>query len=189
MKLILHFFLLILFAQGVVHAQDVELEDGIVQRQVKLNLGGDKTDTLTYLEVRDSAALDTLADLLGAENFPLSIIKKPVIDPFFDLILNYESQLDDYRQLEQHYKTLDGIQIEKINQVNQIIKLQNERVENYRLLSEDLRTTNKELSAQLDQALAVAKTCNNDKVKKQWRIAILGGAVGFSVASLIALID
>ena len=182
--------LLIYYSAGTfLQAQSTQLEDGIMQHKVQLSFTGGKPDSVSYLEVRDSAAFQTLAELIDARHFPLCVVKKPVVGPFISLVQNYESQLDQYKLLEQHYKTLDTIQNDKLKQMEQLVALQKDRAENYRQLADDLTGTNKELSTQLDQALKTAKDCNNTKVKKQWRMAILGGAVGFSVASLIALIN
>lgn len=185
----IHIVLMLLFSLltgHFVYAQDTELDRGIILHKIKLSFS-DKADSVSYTEVQDSAAFRTLAEQIEVRHFPLCVVKKPVVGPFISLVQNYEAQLEGYKLLEQHYKTLDTIQNEKLKQMEQLVALQKERAENYRTLSDDLVKTNKELSTQLDQALSVAKDCNNTKVKKQWRMAILGGVVGFSVASLIAL--
>ena len=184
------FFILFLSAP-LVNAQGIMLDGGIIKNKVALSFSEGKTDSVTYFEIRDSAAYVSLGNIVrpdNPKNFPLCVVKMNVVGPFISLVQNYESQLDSYKSLEQHYKGLDTIQQQKIAQLDQIIKLQETRADNYKALSENLRTTNQELSAQLDQSLKIAKDCNNSKVRKQLLVGVIGGAVGFSIASLIALV-
>ena len=178
---------ILLLTGSIACAQGIVLDRGIILHKVKLSFSED-ADSVSYTEVLDSAALRTFAERIDVRHFPVCVVKKPVVGPFINLVRNYGAQIEGYKLLEEHYKTLDTIQTEKLRQTEHLVALQKERVENYRSLSNDLLLTNKELSTQLDQALKVASDCNKGKVRKQWRMAILGGAVGFSVASLIAII-
>ena len=173
------------------NAQGIMLDGGIIKNKVALSFSEGKTDSVTYFEIRDSAAFTSLQNVIhpeNAKNFPLCSVKMNVVGPFISLVQNYESQLDSYKNLEQQYKSLDTIQNNKLLQMEQLVNLQKERAANYQDLANNLRSSNAELSSQLDQALKVAKDCNNGKVRKQVLVAILGGAVGFSIASLIALV-
>lgn len=192
MKHLFRNFLIIFLATAwtgsFIHAQGMQLEAGIFQHKVKLGFGEGKSDSISYMEVRDSTAFRTLVDLIEVRHFPVCVVKKPIVGPFINLLQNYEVQLEGYKMLEQQYKSMDTIQNNKLHQMGQLVVLEKERTENYRTLSNDMCNTNKELSTQLGQALQVAKSCNNGKVRKQWLVGILGGAVGFSVATLIALV-
>lgn len=184
-------FVLVLFVGQLAMAQGIVLDGGIVKNKVALSFSEGKKDSVTYFEIRDSTAFASLQNVIrpdNPKNYPLCVVKMNVVGPFISLVQNYESQLESYKTLEQEYKDLDTIQQKKIAQLDQIIKLQETRADNYKALSENLRTTNNELSAQLDQSLKIAKDCNNSKVRKQVLVGIIGGAVGFSIASLIALV-
>lgn len=165
-----------------------QLEKGIYQRKVSLRLTPVRTDTLRYLEVKDSNALKLTIELLEPSNYPLSIVKKPVMDPFFDLLQNYETQIDDCRQLENAFKTLDNIQQSKIRELVKLDSLQKERIKNYQYLVEEMRTTNINLSKQFNESVDIARKAYKAKVIKSVWAGVLGGAVGFSVAGLIALV-
>lgn len=182
---------LILFVGQLAIAQGVVMDGGIVKNKVALSFSEGKKDSVTFFEIRDSTAFSSLQSVIhpdNPKNFPLCVVKMNVVGPFISLVQNYESQLDSYKSLEQQYKELDTIQNKKIEQLNQIITLQETRANNYMELSNNLRGTNMELSTQLDNALKIAKDCNNGKVRKQVLVGIIGGAVGFSIASLIALV-
>lgn len=177
-----YFFLCTLTLHSI---QAQSLPEGVFQKQVYLHLDS-TADTIVYLEVRDAAALKLLGDKLRPENYPISIIKKPVLDPFFELILQYESQLDDCQLLSHHYSTLDTIQQEKELELKKVIRLQEDRVNNYKKLNEDLSQANTQLNSLLSNTLEIAKDGTRHKVKKQWLTAILGAGVGFSIAGIIA---
>ena len=164
------------------------LHDGVVQRQVRLLLKPRQHDTLRYFEVRDSTALLWVARNLRPENYPVSVVKKPVIDPFFDLIQHYESQLDNYRILDRGNITLDSIQQLKIAQLERLNDIQVQRVANYKQLSDDMIASNALLNDQLNHALALAKDCNRGKVTKRLWAAAVGAGVGFTLAGLIAFL-
>jgi len=181
----LHQMLLFLALVTQAPLQAQRIDEGVFLRNVPINLSTGNRDTIRYLEVKDSFALIRLIKVLRPENYPISTIKKPVLDPFFDLILQYEAQLDDYRLLDHHHLTLDTIQQTKITELKKVISLQEERVGNFKKLNEDLIQVNGQLNQQLNQALNIAKDCNKGKVRKQWLTAILGAGVGFSIAGII----
>jgi hypothetical protein len=164
------------------------LPEGAVRRSGSFRLSLDSTVFFNYYELKDSLALGKFAAKAKQTNFPVVVIKQPVFDPLLALFQNQEALVDSLLRIEEKYMALDDIQQEKVKQLEQLVAVQKERAENYRELSDTMCNTNKELSAQMDQALKVAKDCNNGKVRKQWLIGILGGAVGFSVAGLIALV-
>lgn len=165
------------------------LRDGVVQRQVRLLLKPGQHDTLRYFEVRDSAALLWVGRNLRPENYPVSVVKKPVIDPFFDLVQHYESQLDNYRILDRGNITLDSIQQLKIDQLERLNDIQGLRVANYKQLSDDMIASNALLNDQLNHALDLAKDCNRGKVTKRLWAAAVGAGVGFTLAGLIAFLN
>jgi len=164
------------------------LHDGVVQRQVRLMLKPGQHDTLRYFEIRDSSALLWIAHKLRPENYPISVVKKPVIDPFFDLIQHYEAQLDNYRVLDRGNVTLDSIQQLKIAQLERLNDIQGQRVANYKQLSDDMAAANTLLNTQLNNALDLAKDCNRGKVTKRLWSAAVGAGIGFTVAGLIAFL-
>ena len=176
-----YFFLFTLTFHSV---QAQSLPEGVFQRQAYLHLDS-TADTIVYLEVRDAVALKLLGDKLRPENYPISIIKKPVLDPFFELILQYESQLDDCQLLSHHFSTLDTIQQEKELELKKVIRLQEDRVNNYKKLNEDLSQANTQLNSLLSNTLEIAKDGTRHRVKKQWLVAVLGAGVGFSIAGII----
>ncbi|MDX2070803.1 MAG: hypothetical protein SFV55_20405 [Haliscomenobacter sp.] len=176
------YFLLFILTINTPQAQS--LPKGVFQKEVYLHLDS-TADTIVYLEVRDADALKLLGEKLLAENYPISIIKKPVLDPFFELILQYESQLDDCQLLSHHYSTLDSIQQEKELELKKVIRLQEDRVNNYKKLNEDLSQANTQLNSLLSNTLEIAKDGTRHRVKKQWLTAILGAGVGFSIAGII----
>jgi ElaB/YqjD/DUF883 family membrane-anchored ribosome-binding protein len=165
-----------------------KIGEGIFQKQGKFKISNDSTATFEYLEIQDTGAFRRLTSRMRPENFPISVVKKPVFDPFVDLIQQYESQLDEYIQLEKYYITLDSINGRKMEELNQLNNLQSKRVDNYKLMADDLRASQKEMSDQLTQSLKIAKDCNSAKVRKQVWTAVLGGAVGFTVGALITFI-
>ena len=165
-----------------------KISDGLYQKQGKFKISNDSTATFEYLEVQDTVAFKKLTQRMRPENFPISVIKKPVFDPFVDLVQQYESQLDEYMQLEKHYITLDSINGRKIEELNQLNVIQSKRVDNYKQMADDLRINNRELSEQLTQSLKIAKECNSAKIRKQLWTGVLGGAIGFTVGALITFI-
>lgn len=164
------------------------IHDGVVHRQVRLFLKPPQHDTLHYFEVRDSSALLWVARNIRPENYPISVVKKPAIDPFFDLIQHYEAQLDNYRMLDRGNVTLDSIQQLKIVQLERLNDIQNQRVANYKQLSDDMAVANSLLNRQLNDALDLAKDCNRGKVTKRLWSAAIGAGVGFTLAGLIAFL-
>lgn len=164
------------------------LHEGVFQRQARMSFHPGQTDTIRYFEVRDSAALFWLVSKIRPENYPLSIVKKPVIDPFFDLIQHYESQLNEYRALDKSNITLDSIQQLKIAQLEQLNQIQIKRVENYKQLSDDMSKANAQLSEQIKDALLIAKGCDQGKVRKRLWAAAVGAGIGFTLAGLIAFV-
>lgn len=175
-------------AQSSTSTLATKLPEGVIQREAKFKMSVDSTASFTYYEVRDTLGLRNFAKKAKQGSFPLIVLKKPVFDPFFDLVLNLESELDACHLLQRHYMALDTVHQQKIAQLNALDSIQNKRIDNFRNLSEDLRKSNIELSKQVTMALETAKTCENKKVKGKIWFAILGGAVGFSVAGLIALV-
>ncbi len=168
--------------------QQQSVINGVSSRKVNLLLKNDAV-SFDYLEVRDTQAFRQLMTRLNnPANYPLSIVKKPVFDPLLKLIEDYDVEIDEYKQLDRHHVTLDSISQLKIGELVKLDALQNSRIENLKKLTDDLKDTNAQLSTQLDNALKVAKECNNGKVRKQLWTGVLGGAVGFSVATLIALL-
>ena len=165
-----------------------KLGEGIYQKQGDFKVSKDATITYDYIEVLDTSAFRKLTARMRPENFPINIIKKPVFDPIVDLMVQYDSQLDEYVQLEKHYMTLDSINALKIAELVKLNDIQNKRVDNYKQMSEDLRVSNKDLNEQLTGALKIAKDCNNGKVRRQIWTGVLGGAVGFTVGALITLL-
>ncbi|WP_421795228.1 hypothetical protein [Haliscomenobacter sp.] len=179
------YFLLFLFSICTAQAQSQSPPKGVFPKQFHLKRDS-TTDTIDYLEVHDANALKLLGEKLLAENYPISIIKKPVLDPFFELILQYESQLDDCELLSHHHSILDTIQQEKELELKKVIRLQEERVNNYKKLNEDLSQANTQLNSLLSNTLEIAKDGTRHRVKKQWLTAVLGAGVGFSIAGIIA---
>ena len=156
------------------------------QRQVRFTLAHDSVVTFSTYEVRDSTAFRALK--IHEKNFPVTIIKKPVVDPFFDLVLQYEAQLSEYQKLDKGFVSLDSVQREKTVQLQRLTEIQGMRVENYKKLTEDMDSANAKLSQQLNEALDLAKACNKSKVSKRLWAALVGGGVGFTLAGLIAFL-
>lgn len=175
-----------LLAVPAVAGHSQKLADGVFQRQVRFTLARDSVVTFSTYEVRDSAAFRALK--IHETNFPVTIVKKPVVDPFFDLVLQYEAQLAEYQRLDKSYISLDSVQREKIVQLQRLTEIQNERVENYRKLADDMSSANAKISQQLNDALDLAKECNKGKVHKRLWAALVGGGVGFTLAGLIAFL-
>ncbi|MBL7814632.1 MAG: hypothetical protein JNL70_06470 [Saprospiraceae bacterium] len=166
-------------AQGII---------GVAERKVNLLLKGDAI-TFDYLEVRDTQAFRQLMQRLNnPSNYPLSIVKKPVFDPLLKLVEDYDAQLNEYKQLDKQHDVIDGINQEKIHQLVKLDSIQNKRIENFKNLTDEMRATNAQLNEQLTRSLADLKKCNDGKVRKHIWTGVLGGAVGFSVATLIALL-
>ena len=188
MKIVKYICLLGFIVSTMPLAQAQEPINGVASRKVNLLLKNDAV-SFDYLEVRDTQAFRQLMTRLNnPANYPLSIVKKPVFDPLLSLIEDYDVELDEYKQLDKHQVTLDSISQLKIAQLVELDALQNKRIENLKKLTEDLKDTNGQLSVQLKNALDVAKECNNGKVRGKLWTGVLGGAVGFSVATLIALL-
>ena len=195
MKIIKFFYLLIFLnvffpvtnAQTLA-ADEKEVVEGVFDKKANLLLN---TDTIyfSYLEVRDSFAFRRLTKIIKKpDNFPLSIVKKGVFDKYIALVQKYDGQVDQYEQLVKHYATLDTINQMKIKELVRLDSIQNKRVENFKNLSEELKSSNKEVNDQLKDALDIAKGINRGRVRRQLWTATIGGAVGFSVATLIALL-
>ena len=164
------------------------LMEGVVEKKVNLML---KTGPITfdYLEVRDTTAFKQLMLKLNhSSNYPLSIVKKPVFIPLIRLVHEYDDQINEYKQLDKHHITLDSINQLKITELVKLDSLQNKRIENFKNLTDEMRATNGQLNEQLTRSLVDLKNCNAGAVRKKLWPAILGGAVGFSVATLIALL-
>lgn len=171
---------------GPALAQADKKQDGVFERKTQFRMSGDSVVSFYFYEVRDSAALRNLK--IRSEHFPISILKKPVLDPFFDLVQGYEAQLFEYHNMDKQQRFIDSVQVLKIQKLEQLVELQKERVDNYRQLTDDLRQNNSQLSAQVNSAVNIAeKQQKNRRLKMIWT-GILGGAVGFSVAGLIALV-
>lgn len=178
-------FLGFLFAVPLFGQADKK-QDGVFERKTQFRMTGDSVVSFYFYEVRDSTAFRNLK--VKNEHFPVSILKKPVLDPFFDLVQGYEAQLFEYRNLDKQQRFVDSVQVLKIQKLEQVVALQKERVDNYRQLTDDLCQTNSQLSQQLNNAVNLTeKQQKNRRLKMVWT-GILGGAVGFSVASLIALV-
>ena len=188
MKIRNYIYVLCLVVSATHLAQAQNPINGVAERKVNLLLKSDAI-MFDYLEVRDTQAFRQLMTKLNnPANYPLSIVKKPVFDPLLKMIEDYDAELDEYKQLDKHQVVLDGISQQKIAELVKLDSLQNKRIENFKNLTEELKSTNSQLSEQLKNALGVAKECNNGKVRKQLWTGVLGGAVGFSVATLIALL-
>lgn len=181
--------ILFFFVWGPHTAKAQNLPEGALRRYGSFRMTPDTTVVyFNYYELKDSITLQNFAKKAKQSNFPVVVIKQPVFDPLLALFQNQEALVDSLLRLDKKNDELGATQQQKVKQLEQLVNLQQERAENYRTLTDDLCNTNKALSAQLDQALKVAKDCNNGKVRKQWLVGILGGAVGFSVAGLIALV-
>jgi catalase len=170
------------------HALNGQIKiDGIFEKKANLLLNKETID-FSYIEVRDTQAFRQLTQRLNnPSNYPLSIVKKPVFDPLIQLVQEQDAQLDHYQQVERHYITLDSINQQKIMQLIKLDSIQNKRVENFRQLSEELQTTNSQLSKKINEAVDLTEKANQGRLRKQVWTGFLGGAVGFSVATLVAL--
>lgn len=168
------------------HAQGDKLS-GIYERQLKVNINKDSV-SISYLNVPDSISLAKVIQKLKPENYPLSILKKPVFDPFVDLTQNYESKIDEYEQLIKHYGTLDSIHMQKEERWKQLEALQNMRIEQCKTLNNDLLAINKEMSQQVTDMTKVAKEANKGKFWSSSWSAVLGGTAGFALGILIGVI-
>ncbi len=172
------------FSAQPVFAQ--KIAEGVFQRQVKFALSPDSSAHFSIYEVRDSMAFRTLK--IREANFPLTIVKKPVVDPFFDLVLQYEAQIMEHHNLQKGYTSLDSIQQQTILQLQRLNDIQGQRVANYKQLSDDMIASNALLNDQLNHALGLAKDCNRGKTTKRLWAAAVGAGVGFTLAGLIAFL-
>jgi hypothetical protein len=165
------------------HAQN-EKTTGIYERQLKVSINKDSV-SIAYLNVPDSIALARVIQKLKPENYPLSVIKKPVFDPFVDLTQNYESRLDEYEQLVRHYTVLDSIHQQKEERWKQLELLQTMRIDQCKTLNNDLLAINREMSQQVTDMTKVAKEANKGKFWNSGWSAVLGGTAGFALGILI----
>ena len=176
----------ILFLVNNVLQGQIKIE-GVFDKKANLLLNKEAI-TFSYIEVRDTQAFRQLMQRLNnPSNYPLSIVKKPVFDPVIQLIQDQDAQLDHYQQIERHYITLDSINQQKIMQLVKLDSIQNKRVENFKHLSEELQMTNRQLSQKINESVEIAEKLNKGRVRKHVWTGLLGGAVGFSVATLVAL--
>jgi hypothetical protein len=161
-----------------------ENTSGIYERQLKVHINKDSV-SIAYLNVPDSFSLAKVIQKLKPENYPLSIIKKPVFDPFVDLTQQYESRIDEYEQLTRHYTVLDSIHMQKEERWKQLEVLQTMRIDQCKTLNNDLVAINREMSQQVMDLTKVAKDANKGKFWSSSWSAVLGGTAGFAIGILI----
>lgn len=163
----------------------IKISDGIFEKQAYFKLSADSLASFSYYEIRDSAALRELAGKKHhPDNFPLIVVKRAVFNPFSDLIQRYEIQVDSLYALDKQNQALDRIQQLKMFEMNKLDILKDNRIENYKHLSEELSRTNESLNKQLNEALDIKTASNKPSIRKQIWAGILGGTAGFSLATI-----
>ena len=170
---------------SICHGQ-IRIAEGVYEKNAYFRVSSDSTAFFSYYEVRDTQAFRELAAKKHkAANFPLIFVKKAIFNPFTDLVQQYETQLYSLYALDKHNQALDGIQRRKIDELIKIDSLKEERIKNFRSLAEDYRRANDTLSNRLKETLDIKMGTDNGSIRKKILTAMLGGAVGFSLASLL----
>ncbi len=141
-----------------------------------------------YLAVPDSASLGDLLRRLPGANYPLVVVKQSVFASGLAIVRDLEEQKNLYALRDLEWQRVDSIQVVKLAKLEEIIGLQEQRVEAHADANTQLLEQIDYLNEQLDRSLELTEKSLRGRQVRNLYIGILGGAVGFSVASLIALV-
>ncbi len=141
-----------------------------------------------YLAVPDSASLGELQRRLPPANYPLVVVKQAVFASGVAIVRDLEEQKTLYALRDLEWQRVDSIQVVKLAKLEEIIGLQEMRVDAHADANAQLIQQIDYLNEQLDRSVELTEKSLRGRQARNLYIGILGGAVGFSVASLIALV-
>ncbi|MDZ4700166.1 MAG: hypothetical protein SH809_10710 [Rhodothermales bacterium] len=142
-----------------------------------------------YLAVPDSASLGDLQRRLPPANYPLVVVKQAVFASGIAIVRDLEEQKSLYALRDLEWQRVDSIQVVKLAKLEEIIGLQEMRVDAHASANAQLIEQIDYLNEQLDRSVELTEKSLRGRQVRNLYIGILGGAVGFSLASLIALVN
>ena len=145
------------------------------------------TVTFQYIDVPDQASLAELArKMTDTTNFPLVVLKKDVFGPGVKIVKTLDLQILNYELRDRQWQVLDSIHVQKATRLEDIIALEEQRVEVYSSANKQLLEQIDQLNLQLDASVGLTeKAIKARQVRNIW-IGTLGGVFGFSVGVLVA---
>lgn len=182
MKLRLNLILLLLL--GVVPAALAQVEE----RTVTFTPPDGAPLTVHYIAVPDSAGLGFLSRRLSLSDYPLVVLKTAVFGAGIQIVRDLEAQKELYAARDREWVRVDSIQAVKLAKLEEIISLQEMRVEAHASANRELLEQIGYLNEQLTLSTELTEKSLRGRQIRNLYIGLLGGAVGFSLASLIALI-
>lgn len=166
------------------HAQ----RDFLVKKEVFDQTSDSSTVVLEYIVAPNSRSLASLAEELEPDNYPLVIVQEQVFTPGIRLVKGLELQILNYQLKDKEWAVLDSINIMKIERLNEIAGLERARVDVQKRANQDLNEQIDNLSRQLTLTTDLAEQSIKGRNRKNLTIGILGGAVGFTIGAMMAVI-
>ncbi len=158
-----------------------------VQRIEQFTTSDNQRVSFQYISVPDHQSLEDLAATLTNDgNYPLVVLKRDVFEPGVEIVKTLDLQILNYQLRDQYWQELDSIRVEKFQRMEEIAKLQEQRVAVFDSANVQLREQIQQLNEQLDASVDLTrKTMRARQVKNLW-IGALGGVFGFSVGVIIS---
>jgi hypothetical protein len=141
-----------------------------------------------YLAVPDSTSLQDLVRRLPQANYPLVVLKTSVFTSGVAIVRDLEAQKSLYEQRDREWGRLDSIQVVKLAKLEEIIDLQEMRVSTHMQANAQLMEQIDYLNEQLDASVTLTEKTLRGRQLRNLYVGMLGGAVGFSVGALIAIL-
>ncbi|MEZ4698831.1 MAG: hypothetical protein R2834_00755 [Rhodothermales bacterium] len=142
---------------------------------------------VNYISVPDSTSLRDLYGRMPIIDYPVVVVKAAVFSAGVAIVRDLEKQKALYAERDHEWQRVDSIQAVKLAKLEEIISLQEMRVEAHASANRQLLEQIDYLNEQLTQSVELTEKSLRGRQVRNIYIGMLGGAVGFSLASLIAL--
>ncbi len=162
--------------------------DFLLKKEVFDQTSDSSTVELEYIVAPNSGSLARLANELDSTSYPLVIVQAQVFTPGIRLVKGLELQVLNYQLKDKEWAILDSINIMKIERLNEIAVLERARVDVQKRANQDLNEQIDNLSRQLTLSTDLAEQSIKGRNRKNLTIGILGGAVGFTIGAMMAVI-
>ncbi len=141
-----------------------------------------------YLTIPDSLSLIDLVRRSSRSNYPLVVIRQEVFLGGIAIMRDLSAQKSLYDQRDREWQRLDTIQGEKLAKLEEIIDLQERRVAVHDSANAQLMRQIGHLNEQLDMSVELTEKSLRGRQARNIYIGVLGGAIGFSVGALVAVL-
>ncbi|MDX1907354.1 MAG: hypothetical protein SF053_10005 [Bacteroidia bacterium] len=144
--------------------------------------------SIKYREAASPAELQALVSSLGADRYPLVIMRKPTYSNLLDLTARMSEMSAIQDRLVTEQQQLEALRIAQEKSFQEIAGLEKERAELFRQTSDDLLTQSKALNAELTKSMDLMKESLRGMKRRSWYIGALGAVIGVTTGTILGLV-